>query len=300
MLSIDCSATDLPYCQTICQSLNLQVWQGTSPPSLSEQAVFKSMICSGATLGSSAIVGGYCSKSSVDDQMELRVSVQTVRQQAAEKLRAAILAGLFKPGDRLVETDLCTRLGVSRPSLREALRSLEAEGLINIIPNRGPQIPVLTWKQAEEIYQVRALLEGEAAALCAKKAKREHIEGMRAALLGFEQAVRDDDSAKRLSTTAEFYRMMQEGAGNGLIDELLQRLVARINFLRAQSMSRVGRAKFSLREMRAIFQAISRGDSKAARGAAEIHVKNASAAARVTFETQAVATRGTPRKGSNQ
>jgi DNA-binding GntR family transcriptional regulator len=216
--------------------------------------------------------------------MELRVSIQTVRQQAVEKLRAAILAGIFKPGDRLVEADLCARVGVSRPSLREALRSLEAEGLVIIIPNRGPQIPVLTWEQAEEIYQVRALLEGEAAALCARRAAREHHEGMRAALAAFEKAVRNNDGAGRLSSTADFYRIMQQGGGNSLIEDLLQRLMARINFLRAQSMSRAGRAKFSLREMRAIFQAVVRGDSRSARKAAEIHVQNASAAARATFE----------------
>lgn len=216
--------------------------------------------------------------------MELRVAVQSVQQQAVEKLRAAILAGVFRPGDRLVEAALCTRLGVSRPSLREALRSLEAEGLVTIIPNRGPQIPVLTWRQAEEIYQVRALLEGEAAALCAKRATRAQVDALRAALVDFEKAVRDDDGARRLSATAEFYRIMQDGAGQSLIDSLLQRLMARINFLRAQSMSRAGRAKFSAREMRAIYQAVAKGDAKAARKAAEIHVKNAAKAARGTFE----------------
>ncbi len=229
--------------------------------------------------------------------MELRISVQSVQQQAVERLRAAILAGVFKPGDRLVEADLCSRLGVSRSSVREALRSLEAEGLVNIVPNRGPQIPVLTWEQAEEIYQVRALLEGEAAALCAKRGTREHIEGMRAALAAFEKAVREDDSAGRLTATAEFYRIMQQGAGNSLIDELLRRLMARINFLRAQSMSRTGRAKFSLREMRAMAQAIAKGDSNAARRAAELHVRNASAAARDTFEAQSAMRESARRAG---
>jgi GntR family transcriptional regulator, trigonelline degradation regulator len=219
--------------------------------------------------------------------MELRVSIQSVQQQAAEKLRAAILAGVFKPGDRLVEADLCRRVGVSRPSIREALRSLEAEGLIIIVPNRGPQIPVLTWEQAEEIYQVRALLEGEAAALCAKRSMRRHQDDMRAALAAFEKAVRDNDSAKRLSTTADFYQVMQRGSGNTVIEDVLQRLLARINFLRAQSMSNVGRAKFSLREMRTIFEAIVKGDSRAARKAAERHVRNASLAARAAFEVDA-------------
>jgi DNA-binding GntR family transcriptional regulator len=229
--------------------------------------------------------------------VELRVSVQSVQQQAVEKLRAAILAGVFKPGDRLVEAALCAQLGVSRPSVREALRSLEAEGLVNIVPNRGPQIPVLTWQQAEEIYQVRVLLEGEAAALCARRGTREHVDGMGVALADFEKAVRQDDSARRLSSTAEFYRIMQHGAGNSLIDTLLQRLMARINFLRAQSMSRAGRAKFSAREMRAIYQAVAKGDAKAARKAAETHVKNAAAAARETFEANSAARASTRRAG---
>ncbi len=176
---------------------------------------------------------------------------------------------------------------MSRPSLREALRSLESEGLIIIVPNRGPQIPVLTWEQAEQIYQVRALLEGEAAALCARHGTRRHHEEMRAALTAFEKAVRNNDSAIRLSATAEFYRILQRGSGNAVIDDLLQCLVARVTCLRAQSMSPAGRARFSLREMRAIFQAIVDGDSRAARKAAELHVRNASAVLREMFEIEA-------------
>jgi DNA-binding GntR family transcriptional regulator len=170
--------------------------------------------------------------------------------------------------------------------LREALRSLEAEGLVLIVPNRGPQIPILTWQQAEEIYQVRALLEGEAAALCAKRATIAHIQSMRVALSEFGKATKLGDSARRLSATAEFYRFMQLGGGNGLIDALLQRLLARINFLRAQSMSRAGRAKHSYNEMRAIFQAIAKKDGGAARAAAELHVRNAEAAAKESFEAK--------------
>jgi DNA-binding GntR family transcriptional regulator len=218
--------------------------------------------------------------------MELRISIESVQKQAVEKLRAGILAGVFRPGDRLVEADLCRRLGISRPSVREALRSLEAEGLVLIVPNRGPQIPILTWREAEEIYQVRALLEGEAAALCALRATPAHIESMRAALSEFDKAVKRGDSARRLSATAEFYRFMQLGGGNGLVDALLQRLLARINFLRAQSMSRAGRAKHSYSEMRAIFKAIAKKDGEGAREAAALHVRNAEAAAKESFDAK--------------
>lgn len=216
--------------------------------------------------------------------MELRVSIKSVQQQAVEKLRSAILAGLFKPGDRLAEADLCARLGVSRPSVREALRSLEAEGLVVIIPNRGPQIPVLTWRQAEEIYRVRALLEGEIAALCARHATPDQVDEMRKALSRFAHAVKTEDGALRLSSTAEFYRIMQQAAGNSVIEDLLRVLLARVNLLRAQSMSHHGRAKFSLREMREIADAIAKGDGESARKAAEIHVTNAARVVRAMFE----------------
>ena len=77
--------------------------------------------------------------------IDLRVSRKSVQQETVEKLRGAILSGVFTPGIRLVEADLCNSLGVSRPLLREALRSLQAERLIDIVPNRGPQVPRLSW-----------------------------------------------------------------------------------------------------------------------------------------------------------
>ena len=104
--------------------------------------------------------------------IDLRVLPKTVQQITVEKLRGAILSGMFKPGERLLEAQLCEMLGVSRPSVREALRSLEAERLVTLVPNKGPHIPIVTWEQATEIYQVRALLESEAAARAAGRRRR--------------------------------------------------------------------------------------------------------------------------------
>jgi DNA-binding GntR family transcriptional regulator len=138
-------------------------------------------------------------------RVDLQVAPRTVQQETVQKLRAAILAGMFQPGDRLAEADLCKMLGVSRPSLREALRSLEAERLIAIVPNRGPQIPVVSWEEAEQIYQVRALLEGEAAALSARRAGPEDLEEMAAALAGLARTVKAGDARGRVETTRRFY-----------------------------------------------------------------------------------------------
>lgn len=211
--------------------------------------------------------------------MDFRISPKTVQQQTVEKLREAIITGVFKPGQRLLEAELCELLGVSRPSVREALRSLEAERLVALIPNKGPHIPILTWEQATEIYKVRALLEGEAASLAAQNATDVSISNMRLALRGFEKAARDADAAAQVGSTADFYAEILRSCDNSVIDEILSGLLARINLLRARSMSMSGRADVSLAEMNAILEAIESRDSDAARRAAIYHVEQAYASA---------------------
>ncbi|MEJ0052447.1 MAG: GntR family transcriptional regulator [Methylovirgula sp.] len=70
--------------------------------------------------------------------MDLKILTQSIQTQAVRNLREAIISRVFQPGDRLIEADICARLGVSRPSLREALRSLEADRLLIIVPSTRP------------------------------------------------------------------------------------------------------------------------------------------------------------------
>ena len=217
--------------------------------------------------------------------LDLRISPKTVQQQIVEKLRGAIIQGMFKPGDRLVEANLCEMLGVSRPSIREALRSLEAERLVSIIPNRGPQIPVLTRYHAADIYKVRALLEGEAAFIAAKRATPDDLKLMRASLAVFGKAVRSKDMQTEVSATSVFYSHILRICDNRIIEETLNGLLARINFLRAHSMSQPGRAKVSLQEMKAIYEAIAAKNGSAARSAAVKHVENAHLSANAAYES---------------
>lgn len=215
---------------------------------------------------------------------DLRVSPKTVQQSAVEKLKDAIMSGVFKPGDRLIESTLCVSLGISRPSLREALRSLEAERLIEIVPNRGPQVPMLSWKAAEEIYDVRALLEGEAASRCATTISTQEIAALSLALNAFRKATKTKDPAGRVRATADFYRIILRSCGNEIIEQLLESLLARINFLRARSMSLSGRAERSYEELNSLFLAIKQGDADKARKMAIAHVTHARDAAKRSFD----------------
>jgi GntR family transcriptional regulator, trigonelline degradation regulator len=214
----------------------------------------------------------------------------SVHVRTASKLRDAILSGMFRPGDRMVESDLCRRMGVSRPSVREALRRLEAERLINIRPNRGPVVTEISWEEARQIYHVRALLEGEAAALFATHASAAALRELEGALADFQRAAKRENALQRLTATGRFYNVILDHCGNKVIAELLQGLVARITFLRSRSMSRSGRAKVSAVEMAKMYRAIAAGDEGAARQAAIDHVKAAANAARLVFDADSAAT----------
>lgn len=221
--------------------------------------------------------------------MDLRIAPQTVHSQTANRLRDAIVTGYFKPGERLVEATLCELMNVSRTSVREALRRLEAERLIVMVPNKGPSVAEISWEEAEQIYQVRALLEGEAAAMFAARATPIDIKKMRKALDAFAEAAADNDPIGRLNATGQFYDVLLAGCGNRIIREILDGLVARINFLRARSMSRPDRARYSLAEMRRIMAAIQKKDVELARKAAVDHVIAACLAAGEVFKSKKVA-----------
>src|SRR6202163_681837 len=102
-------------------------------------------------------------------QSTLRIEdVPTVRSMVTQRLREAIMSGTLKPGQRLVERELCEMTGVSRPSIREALRLLEADGLVYTVPHRGPVVSTISLDEAEQLYAARAVLEGFAGRECAR------------------------------------------------------------------------------------------------------------------------------------
>src|SRR4029079_6883226 len=126
--------------------------------------------------------GGSRMSAVVDDQnAEMRVdrSARTLRELTLEKLRDAILDFRFQPGERLVERTLCDRLGVSRTVVREVLRHLEAEGLVEIIARQGPIVARLDPEQVAEIYELRGLLEANAARACAEQSTPELVQRLR-------------------------------------------------------------------------------------------------------------------------
>ena len=201
-----------------------------------------------------------------------------LRRKITASLRQAIERGALKPGERLVEKDLCRELNVSRTSLREAFRELEAEGLVTNNP-RGMIVAQLTEHEANNIYRVRAALEALAAeqfALGADEATQRELDRVVESL---EQAYNAKQFEQILSTKREFYEILCRGADNFIVLDLLNRLNSRITQLRSASLCDPRRGDASMAEIRALAAALRARDAATARAAAIAHVE---AAARYT------------------
>lgn len=204
----------------------------------------------------------------------------TLRELALEKMRTAILEAHFLPGERLVERSLCEILGVSRTVVREVLRHLETEGLVASIPNQGPIVAVLDFDTAAEIYEIRALLEGEAAAACAQHVEERIVADLTGYIERIKAAFEAQDHQAVRTLTSAFYERMFIGGQKHVAWEIVQSLTARINRLRALTIASDDRGCQAVNEMRTILSAIQIGNMAAAREAAIAHVDRVAEIAR--------------------
>jgi len=205
----------------------------------------------------------------------MHIEPLTVRQQVVRAMVAAITSGQFEPGMRLVERDLCQMMGVSRPSVREALRELEAAGLIANVPNKGPVVVTLTRADARAIYQVRGALESLAVRLFTTVASAAQVASLQAALDAVSAAYAVGAVEGNLAAKNRFYGVLLEGCGNRLVGDMLSSLNTRVTLLRRLSLGSADRLTESLAELRTMVDAIQRRDADAAVAATLAHVQHA-------------------------
>ena len=206
------------------------------------------------------------------------------RDQALERLRSAIIAGHFAPGERLIERDLCERMGVSRTSIREVLRHLEAEQLVQVEPRRGPIVTRVSRKQITEIYEVRALLEAALVRRFAQQAAGEEIAALRRIYEELRLARMAEDVGQIVVLTKRFIEYMMEVVGHELISDVLQKLIARISVVRVLAIQVPGRLEESARELAIVMNAIERRDGELAAQSLTTYVLNAAEAALKRFD----------------
>jgi DNA-binding GntR family transcriptional regulator len=212
-----------------------------------------------------------------------------LRSQALEILRAAILDFHYEPGRRLLERGLMDDLGVSRTTIREVLRELGAEGLVESLPQGGVVVVTPSVKLAREVYEVRAALEALAVRSFAERASDAQVAALRDALTVFERAAGEGgDFLALLRSKEQAYDIVLAGAGNESVESIQKGLRARLRALDAASLSTPGRPLAELAELRLIVQAVERRDPEAAAQATVAHVTLASEAGLAALSAAAV------------
>ncbi len=200
---------------------------------------------------------------------------RTLKEIALEQLRDAITLGFYQPRERLIERVLCERLEVSRTVVRECIRHLESEGLVSTIPNTGPSVASISVADAEEIYQIRGMLEGMAAAACARRPNTELVENLRAQLAIISQTLGDGDILLTLRATNLFYQHLFTRSGRLISWDLVQHLNGRISRLRAMTLATSNRNITGPSNLERVIAAIEAGDPAQAEQACHQHMQEA-------------------------
>ena len=217
----------------------------------------------------------------------ITVPAAPVRQEVVRAVRHEILSLDLAPGQRLAEPMMCERYGVSRTVVREALRQLEAEGLITLLPNRGAIVTKLERCDIIAVYEVRACLEGLMGACFAGRATSEEAEGLMRHLARMEAELLAGDVTSRSALKDEFYRRLLDGAHNEVLRESIERIHMRIGMFRHFAFTDDERVRMSLDEMRAIVDAAARlRDPAAARTACTAHIERAGELAVAEYEAR--------------
>lgn len=189
-------------------------------------------------------------------------------------LREAILAGKYKENDVLKENTIATELKVSRTPVREAIKQLELEGLVNIIPNKGATVAGFSIKDMKDIYEMRALLEG----LCTGKAVLNMTDESIAELseivdlCDFYILKEKHDAILKLDN--QFHEKIYKAAGSKMISSTLSDFHHYLQRMRRTTLKDIERAKQSNEEHKAIVNAIKKRDAKEAEKLANEHIRN--------------------------
>ena len=201
-------------------------------------------------------------------------SYQPLREVVCESLREAIRSGVLKPGERIMEIQLAEELGVSRTPVREAIRKLELEGYVVMMPRRGTYVASMSIRDINEIFEIRTALESLSNGLAADHITEDELEHLQRLLVIIGGYIKEGNIEKIVETDIEFHDLLYHAARNERLVGIISNLRDQLTRFRTLSMSYPGRLEETLEEHRLIVDAIASGDRKAASRAAERHMEN--------------------------
>jgi DNA-binding GntR family transcriptional regulator len=189
-------------------------------------------------------------------------------------LRQAIITGEFAPGERLMEIALAERLGVSRTPVREAIRKLELEGLVVMIPRKGAEVARITEKDLRDVLDVRCALEELSASLAAEKIDEDQKRELKRALVAFEKAIELGDTAQIADKDMDFHDVIFDIADNPRLTAILNNLRELVYRYRLEYVKDFDYHDTLVREHRQITDAIFNHDAEKARKIMKAHIYN--------------------------
>ena len=210
------------------------------------------------------------------DDYELKIDIyKPLRDVVFESIRGAILSGTIKPGERLMEVQMAEKLGVSRTPIREAIRKLELEGLVNMVPRKGVYVADLSIKDITDVLEIRSALEGLAASLASTRVTAEDIKEIEKAVEEFNEAIKGEDFELIVEKDLKFHDSIFKASGNEKLVVLTNNLREQIQRFRVMILKNSSGLKDLSVEHREIADAISSKDADKAQELATRHIVQA-------------------------
>lgn len=196
-----------------------------------------------------------------------------LREIVFEYLRNSILNGELEPGERLMELQLAQQLGVSRTPIREAIRKLELEGFVEMIPRKGAYVADVSIKDILDVLEVRMFLEGLATYLAAERMSDEEIDNLKEILQKFEDEIETMEKQELIELDNKFHDMIIKGSRNNKLMHIVQGLQEQFQRFRVIYFNEYNEHEDLIKYHRAIVKAIADRDSKSAQEYAQTHVE---------------------------
>lgn len=211
----------------------------------------------------------------MDEQLKIDADeFLPLRDVVFNTLRKAILTGQLKPGERLMEVHLANRLGVSRTPIREAIRKLELEGLVIMIPRRGAEVARITEKSLKDVLEVRRALDALSVELACDRITPEETEQLLEACRHFERATRGKDASVIAKADVTLHNIIVKAAGNQRLQQLVNNLSEQMYRYRFVYIKDESQHDNLVAEHHAIYESILNRDKQAAAEAAKLHIDN--------------------------
>jgi DNA-binding GntR family transcriptional regulator len=212
-------------------------------------------------------MAGKLSKINLNDYKPLREVI-------FNSLREAIIIGELRPGERLMEVQLAEKMGVSRTPVREAIRKLELEGLVNMIPRKGAHVAELSVKDIMDVLEVRASLDGLATSLASERITDDELKELKYINGQFASYIEKENLSGSIKKDVEFHDIIYKASRNDKLISILNNLREQVQRFRVIYLKDYGSPVNLIKEHNEIFEAVSTRNSEFARNFAKTHILN--------------------------